>query len=132
MDFEPTDTQTAIQEMALAFGAERIAPHARDWERDGTIPRELWIAAGEHGMGGINVGEELGGSGLSRLDGTFLFEAMSRSCPSVAAFLSIHNLCTWMIDAFGSEEVKRRYLPGALTMERVFSFCLTEPGSGCG
>ena len=130
MDFEPTDTQSAIQEMALAFGAERIAPHARAWERDGTIPRELWIAAGEHGMGGINVGEEVGGSGLSRLDGTFLFEALSRSCPSVAAFLSIHNLCTWMIDAFGSEEVKRRYLPGALSMERVFSFCLTEPGSG--
>ena len=130
MDFEPTDTQTAIQEMALAFGAERIAPNARDWERDGTIPRDLWIAAGEHGMGGINVDEEAGGSGLSRLDGTFLFEALSRSCPSVAAFLSIHNLCTWMIDAFGSEDVKRRYMPGALTMERVFSFCLTEPGSG--
>ena len=130
MDFEPTDTQSAIQEMALAFGAERIAPHARDWEREGIIPRELWIAAGEHGMGGINVDEEVGGSGLSRLDGTFLFEALSRACPSVAAFLSIHNLCTWMIDAFGSEEVKRRYLPGALTMERVFSFCLTEPGSG--
>ena len=130
MDFEPTDTQSAIQEMALAFGAERIAPHARDWEREGIIPRELWIAAGEHGMGGINVDEEVGGSGLSRLDGTFLFEALSRACPSVAAFLSIHNLCTWMIDAFGSEEVKRLYLPGALTMERVFSFCLTEPGSG--
>lgn len=130
MDFEPTDTQSAIHEMALAFGAERIAPHARDWERDGTIPRELWIAAGEHGMGGISVGEEAGGSGLSRLDGTFLFEALSHACPSVAAFLSIHNLCTWMIDAFGSEEIKRRYLPGALTMERVFSFCLTEPGSG--
>ena len=130
MDFGPTDTQSAIQEMALAFGSERIAPHAREWERDGTIPRELWIAAGEHGMGGINVGEELGGSGLSRLDGTFLYEALSRSCPSVAAFLSIHNLCTWMIDAFGSEEVKRRCLPGALSMERVFSFCLTEPGSG--
>lgn len=130
MDFEPTDTQSAIQEMALSFGAERIAPNARDWEREGTIPRDLWIAAGEHGMGGINVDEEVGGSGLSRLDGTFLFEALSRSCPSVAAFLSIHNLCTWMIDAFGSEDVKRRYLPGALTMERVFSFCLTEPGSG--
>ena len=130
MDFEPTDTQSAIQGMALAFGAERIAPHAREWERDGTIPRELWIAAGEHGMGGINVCEAIGGSGLSRLDGIFLYEALSRSCPSVAAFLSIHNLCTWMIDAFGSEEVKRRYLPGAMTMERVFSFCLTEPGSG--
>ncbi len=130
MDFEPTDTHYAIQDMALAFGSERIAPHARDWEREGTIPRELWTAAGEHGLSGISVAETSGGAGLSRLDGTFIFEALSRSCPSVAAFLSIHNLCTWMIDAFGSEDLKRRYLPGALSMERVFSFCLTEPGSG--
>ena len=116
--------------MALAFGSERIAPFARDWEREGTIPKELWKAAGDLGLGGITVSESSGGSGLARLDATFIFEALARSCPSIAAFLSIHNLCSGMLDAYGSKDVKESHLPGALTMDRVFSFCLTEPGSG--
>ena len=130
MDFELSETQSIISDMAVAFGDERIAPYARDWEREGTIPRDLWRSAGQNGFGGIAVEEDSGGSGLSRVDGTLIFEALARACPSVAAFLSIHNMCVTMIDRFGSSELKQRYLPGALRMDAVFSFCLTEPGSG--
>ena len=130
MDFELSETQSIIHDMAVAFGDERIAPYARDWEREGTIPRDLWRSAGKSGFGGIAVGEAAGGSGLSRVDGTLIFEALARACPSVASFLSIHNMCVTMIDRFGSCDLKRRYLPGALSMETVISFCLTEPGSG--
>ncbi len=130
MDFGLTDEQAAIQDMAVAFGEEHIAPNAREWENQGTIPRQLWNAAGELGLGGIYVSEEAGGSGLTRVDATLIFEALSRSCPSVAAFLSIHNMCAWMIDEFGSDGLKERYLPGALSMDTVLSYCLTEPGSG--
>ncbi|RMH38974.1 MAG: acyl-CoA dehydrogenase [Alphaproteobacteria bacterium] len=130
MDFGLSEEQIAIQEMARAFGEERIAPHAREWERAGTIPRELWPELAALGFGGLYVSEEAGGSGLSRLDATLVFEALSRSCPAVAAFLSIHNMCAAMIDRFASPELKARYLPGAVAMETVFSYCLTEPGSG--
>jgi alkylation response protein AidB-like acyl-CoA dehydrogenase len=130
MEFAPSEEQTAIFDLARAFGAEHIAPHARDWERDGTIPKSLWPRLAELGFGGLCVSEEAGGAGLSRLDATLVFEALSMACPSVAAFLSIHNMCARMIDAHGSDELKARWLPAALTMETVFSYCLTEPGSG--
>jgi len=130
MDFALTEEQTAIFDMAHAFGQDNIAPHAQKWERDGTIPKELWPQIAELGLGGIYVSEESGGSGLSRLDSTLIFEALSMACPSVAAFLSIHNMCAKMIDTFGSDEMKTRVLPKALTMETVLSYCLTEPGSG--
>jgi alkylation response protein AidB-like acyl-CoA dehydrogenase len=130
MDFALTEEQTAIFDMARAFGEEHIAPHARDWEAAGTIPKELWPKLAELGFGALYVSEEAGGSGLTRLDATLVFEALSRSCASVAAFLSIHNMCAAMLDKFGSDEVKARYLAPALTMETVFSYCLTEPGSG--
>lgn len=130
MDFALSEEQAAIFEMARAFGESEIAPHARDWEAAGTIPRELWPRLAELGFGGLYVSEESGGSGLTRLDATLVFEALSMSCPAVAAFLSIHNMCARMIDAFGSAEMKARLLPSALTMETVWSYCLTEPGSG--
>ncbi|RYG92043.1 acyl-CoA dehydrogenase [Loktanella sp. IMCC34160] len=130
MDFALTEEQEAIFDMARAFGADRIAPNARDWEAEGTIPKELWPEIGELGFGGLYVSEDSGGSGLSRLDATLVFEALSMSCASVAAFLSIHNMCAKMLDDFGSDEIKARFLPKALTMETVFSYCLTEPGSG--
>ncbi len=130
MEFAPSEEQQAIFDMAKAFGQEHIAPHARDWEAAGTIPRDLWPKLAELGFGGLYVSEESGGSGLTRLDATLVFEALSMACPSVAAFLSIHNMCAKMIDAYGSEELKARVLPGALTMETVLSYCLTEPGSG--
>ncbi|MCT4577216.1 acyl-CoA dehydrogenase family protein [Donghicola sp.] len=130
MDFALTEEQDAIFDMARAFGEEHIAPHAQAWERDGTIPKELWPQLAELGFGGLYVSEENGGSGLSRLDATLVFEALSMACPSVAAFLSIHNMCAKMLDSFASDEMRDRYLPAALSMEKVFSYCLTEPGSG--
>lgn len=130
MDFSLTDEQSAIYDMAQAFGAEHIAPHARTWEAGGTIPKELWSELATLGFGGLYVSEQSGGAGLSRLDATLVFEALSQSCASVAAFLSIHNMCAKMIDSFGSETLKARVLPKALTMETVLSYCLTEPGSG--
>ncbi|MGY3437115.1 MULTISPECIES: acyl-CoA dehydrogenase family protein [unclassified Marinovum] len=130
MDFALTEEQTAIFDMAYAFGQEQIAPHARDWEAAGNIPKELWPQIGELGFGGLYVSEDSGGSGLTRLDATLVFEALSMACPSVAAFLSIHNMCVKMIDTFGSDDLKARYLPGAMTLDTVFSYCLTEPGSG--
>ena len=130
MDFALTEEQTAIFDMAHAFGQEQIAPHARDWEKEGTIPKELWPQVGELGFGGLYVSEESGGAGLSRLDATLVFEALSMACPSVAAFLSIHNMCAKMIDTFASDEMKSRVLPKAIALETVLSYCLTEPGSG--
>ncbi len=130
MDFALTEEQQAIYDMAHAFGQERIAPNARKWEAEGTIPKDLWPEVGELGFGGLYVGEEHGGAGLSRLDATLVFEALSMACPSVAAFLSIHNMCAKMIDSFGSDEMRARILPRAIPMETVLSYCLTEPGSG--
>ena len=97
---------------------------------DGTIPRDLWPQLAELGFGGLYVSEESGGSGLTRLDATLVFEALSMSCASVAAFLSIHNMCAAMIDRYGSDDLKARFLPPALSMDMVLSYCLTEPGSG--
>ncbi|MEI2808151.1 MAG: acyl-CoA dehydrogenase family protein [Albidovulum sp.] len=130
MDFALSGEQQAVFDMARAFGAEHIAPHARDWERQGTIPKALWPKVAELGLGGLYVGEEHGGSGLSRLDATLVFEALAMACPAVGSFLSIHNMCGGMIDRFGSAETKARWLPPLCTMEKFFSYCLTEPGSG--
>ncbi|MEP2682491.1 MAG: acyl-CoA dehydrogenase family protein [Sulfitobacter sp.] len=130
MDFALNEEQTAIFDMAHAFGQENIAPHAHQWEKDGTIPKELWPEVGALGFGGLYVSEEAGGAGLTRLDATLVFEALSMACPSVAAFLSIHNMCAKMLDTFASDEMKERVMPKVLTMETVLSYCLTEPGSG--
>ncbi len=130
MEFALSEEQQAIFDMAHAVGQEAIAPHARDWEAAGTIPRELWPKLAELGFGGLYVSEESGGAGLDRLDAVLVFEALSHACPSVAAFLSIHNMCAAMIDRFGSDEMKARVLPQALTLETVLSYCLTEPGAG--
>lgn len=130
MDFALSEEQTAIFDMAQAFGQDRIAPNARDWEKAGTIPKDFWPEVGELGFGGLYVSEASGGAGLSRLEATLVFEALSMACPSVAAFLSIHNMCARMIDTFGSEEMKARVLPNAIPMKTFLSYCLTEPGSG--
>ncbi|SFM26554.1 acyl-CoA dehydrogenase family protein [Shimia aestuarii] len=130
MDFALTEEQTLIFDMAKGFAEEHIAPFAMEWEAAGTIPKELWPQIAELGLGGIYVSEEYGGSGLSRLDATLVFEALAMSCPAVGSFLSIHNMCGGMIDKFGSEETKQKWLPDLCTMSKVFSYCLTEPGSG--
>lgn len=130
MDFALTDEQSTIFEMAHAFGQERIAPFAREWETDGEIPKALWPELAELGFGGLYVREESGGAGLSRLDATLVFEALSAACPSVAAMLSIHNMCAAMIDKFASDALREKYLASAISMDRIFAYCLTEPGSG--
>jgi alkylation response protein AidB-like acyl-CoA dehydrogenase len=130
MDFTPTEEQTAIFDMAQEFGAERIAPHARAWEAEGTIPKELWRELAGLGFGGLYVSEGAGGSGLTRLDATLVFEALAMACPSVSAFLSIHNMCAAMLDRHAADDLKERFLPQALSMDCFFSYCLTEPGSG--
>ncbi len=130
MDFALTEEQSAIFDMAQAFGAEHIAPHARAWEAEGTIPKTLWPKLAELGFGGLYVSEDRGGSDLSRLDATLVFEALAGSCASVSAFLSIHNMCAKMIDAYGSDSLKDRMLPKAVSMDTILSYCLTEPGSG--
>ena len=130
MDFNLSEEQQAIFDMAYAFGQDEIAPHALEWEEAGTIPRALWSKVAELGLGGVYVSEDFGGSGLSRLDATLVFEALAMACPAVGSFLSIHNMCGGMIDKFGTEADKARWLPGLCSMEKVFSYCLTEPGSG--
>lgn len=107
MDFALSEEQQAIFDMAYGFGQEEIAPHATAWEEQGTIPRALWAKVAELGLGGVYVSEEYGGSGLTRLDATLVFEALAMACPSVGSFLSIHNMCGGMIDKFGSDELAR-------------------------
>ena len=130
MDFSLSSEQIAIFDMAYEFGQEHIAPFARDWEKQGTIPKELWSKVAQLGLGGIYVSDEMGGSGLSRLDATLVFEALAMACPSVSAFLSIHNMCGGMIDRYGDPETRARWLPRLCQMDLIFSYCLTEPGSG--
>jgi alkylation response protein AidB-like acyl-CoA dehydrogenase len=130
MDFALSEEQQAIFDMAHDVGQDRIAPNARDWEEAGTIPKELWAEVGALGFGGLYVREESGGAGLGRLDATLVFEALSMACPSVAAFLSIHNMCAKMIDSFAGDNLRERVLPGVISLETVLSYCLTEPGSG--
>ena len=130
MHFELSEEQAAIFDMAYAFGQDNIAPHAQAWEKQGTIPKELWPEIAQLGLGGIYVSEDMGGSGLSRLDATLVFEALAMACPSVGSFLSIHNMCGGMIDKFGSDDVRAKWLPRMCSMDTVFSYCLTEPGSG--
>ena len=130
MDFALSEEQQAIFDMAREFGAEHIAPFAREWEREGTVPRELWGKLAELGFGGLYVREESGGAGLTRLDAALVFEALSMACPSVASFLSIHNMCAAMLDKFGSDDLRARVLGKAIGLETVLSYCLTEPGAG--
>ena len=130
MDFALTEEQQAVFDMARDFGAAEIAPHARAWEAAGTIPKDLWPKAAALGLGGIYVSEDHGGSGLTRLDATLVFEALAMACPAVSAFLSIHNMCGGMIDRFGTPDQRARWLPALCSMDKVFSYCLTEPGSG--
>lgn len=130
MDFALTEEQGAIFDMAHGFGQEHIAPFARQWEAEGTIPKELWPKVGELGFGALYVSEDAGGSGLTRLDATLVFEALSMACPSVAAFLSIHNMCAKMLDSFADDALKSRIMPDVLSLNTVLSYCLTEPGSG--
>ncbi|HKH96424.1 MAG TPA: isobutyryl-CoA dehydrogenase [Beijerinckiaceae bacterium] len=128
--FTLEDDQIAIRDMARAFAAERLAPKAVEWDQEKHFPVDVLREAAALGMGGVYVRDDVGGSGLSRLDATLIFEALASGCPSIAAYISIHNMSSWMIDAYGSDEQRRQWLPKLCTMELLASYCLTEPGSG--
>ncbi|MDY7522876.1 acyl-CoA dehydrogenase family protein [Sphingomonas sp. 10B4] len=128
--FDLTDDQREIQDLARKFTADRITPHAAEWDEKHIFPRETIKAAAELGFAAIYVSEESGGINLGRLEAALIMEAMAYGCPSTSAFISIHNMAAWMIDRFGSQGVKDKYLPSLVTMDRIASYCLTEPGSG--
>src|SRR5690349_3388906 len=128
--FELTEDQRAIQAMAEAFAAEQVAPNALDWDRERHFPADVIRETGPLGLGGIYVREDVGGSALGRLDAVLVFEALSRACPAFSSFISIHNMAASMIDRFGSDEQRQRFLPKLTSMEWLASYCLTEPGSG--
>lgn len=130
MDYHLTDEQAAIREMAERFTADEITPHAATWDAEHVFPREVIGRAGELGFGAIYIDESAGGIGLGRLEAALIMEAMAYGCPSTSAFISIHNMASWMIANFADAKLSRRYLPKLVTMERLASYCLTEPGSG--
>jgi alkylation response protein AidB-like acyl-CoA dehydrogenase len=130
MDFSLTEEQRAFQSTARAFAREQMMPHARDWDEGEIFPVEALRQAAALGFGGIYVKEDVGGSALSRLDAALIFEELAQGCTSTAAYISIHNMAAWMIDAFGGAEQRKRFLPKLCSMEHFASYCLTEPGSG--
>ena len=130
MDFSLSDDQRAIQEMAQAFARDELAPHSAKWDEESHFAVDVMRAAAALGFAGIYVQEDVGGSGLKRLDASIIFEALSYGDVSTAAYLTIHNMASWMIDRFASDDLRGRYLPRLTTMELIASYCLTEPGSG--
>ncbi|AWW75739.1 acyl-CoA dehydrogenase [Erythrobacter sp. KY5] len=128
--FALTDDQLAIQEMAQRFTADNITPHAGEWDEKHIFPIDTIKQSAELGFGAIYVSEESGGIGLGRLEAALIMEAMAYGCPSTSAFISIHNMAAWMIDRFGSQTVKDKYLPELVGMDKIASYCLTEPSSG--
>ncbi|MCB1482556.1 MAG: acyl-CoA dehydrogenase family protein [Rhodobiaceae bacterium] len=130
MDFALSEDQQAFKEAAAAFAAGEMMPHAEEWDRNCTFPVETLRAAAALGFGGIYVREDVGGSGLGRLDAAVIFEELSRGCTSTSAYISIHNMAAWMIDRFGADELRQAFLPGLTSMQTFASYCLTEPGAG--
>jgi alkylation response protein AidB-like acyl-CoA dehydrogenase len=130
MDFELSDDQHAFVATARQFARDEMMPHAREWDEGEIFPVDALRSAAALGFGGIYVREDVGGSGLNRLDAALIFEELAQGCTSTAAYISIHNMAAWMIDKFGDDELRQRLLPKLCTMEHFASFCLTEPGSG--
>ncbi|MGV9009547.1 isobutyryl-CoA dehydrogenase [Brevundimonas sp.] len=130
MDFALNDDQRAIQDAARAFAEAELAPHSAEWDENKHFPVETMRQAAEMGFCGIYTAEEHGGMALGRVEAALIFEELSRGDVSTAAFISIHNMATWMIDRFGSDDLRARYVPSLVSMERIASYCLTEPGSG--
>ena len=128
--FDLNDDQLAIQDMARKFTADAITPFAAGWDEEHIFPRDTVKAAAELGFGAIYVSEESGGIGLGRLESALIMEAMAYGCPTTSAFVSIHNMAAWMIDSFGGDAVKAKFLPDLIGMDKIASYCLTEPGSG--
>src|SRR5438067_10869195 len=126
MDFDLSDEQLAFQETARQFAQAEWLPHAAGWDSREEFPEAALRAAAALGFAGIYVKDEFGGSALTRLDATIIFEELATACVSTAAYLSIHNMTAWMIDRFGSEAIRRRFLPKLMTMQHFASYCLTE------
>lgn len=130
MDFALSDDQIAIQDMARRFAGDELAPHAEEWDEKKYFPVDVIKRSAELGLAGIYTKDDVGGSGLGRLDAALIFEALSEGCISTAAYISIHNMVTWMIDSFAAEALRQKYCPRLTSMELLASYCLTEPGSG--
>ncbi|MBX3528616.1 MAG: isobutyryl-CoA dehydrogenase [Hyphomicrobiales bacterium] len=130
MNFDLSEDRVAIRDMALDFAREKLAPHALEWDEKKHFPVDTLREAAALGMGGVYIKDDVGGSGLGRLDAALIFEALATGCPTIAAYISIHNMCAWMIDSFGSDEQRQKWLPDLCTMEKLASYCLTEPGAG--
>ena len=130
MNFDLTPDQDAILDMTHSFAADRIAPHAVKWDADKHFPVDVLAEAGALGLGGIYTREDVGGTGLGRLDAVLIFEALAEACPTISAYISIHNMCVWMIDRFGSDDQRQTWCPDLVTLQRRASYCLTEPGVG--
>lgn len=130
MDFSLTEEQQAFQATARQFAREAMVPHARDWDEGSVFPVETLREAAALGFAGIYVRDDVGGSGLTRLDAALIFEELAQGCTSTAAYISIHNMVAWMIDTYGSDDARKRFLPKLCSMEHFGSYCLTEPGSG--
>ena len=130
MNFDLTPEQDAILKMTRGFAADRIAPHALKWDADKHFPIDVLAEAGALGLGGIYTSDDVGGTGLGRLDAVLIFEALAEACPAISAYISIHNMCVWMIDRFGSEDQRRTWCPQLVTLDHRSSYCLTEPGAG--
>jgi len=130
MDFDLSEDQRAFQATARQFAREQMMPFARDWDENEVFPVDTLREAAALGFGGIYVRDDVGGSSLSRLDGTIIFEELAQGCTSTAAYISIHNMAAWMIDTFGNEDQRQRFLPKLCSMEHFASYCLTEPGAG--
>ncbi|ADZ70335.1 isobutyryl-CoA dehydrogenase [Polymorphum gilvum] len=130
MEFSLSEEQRAFQQVAADFARDEMEPHAREWDEKSHFPVDTLRKAAALGFGGIYVRDDVGGSGLSRLDAALIFEELSKGCTSTAAYISIHNMAAWMIDTYGSDELRRKYLPDLCAMTTFASYCLTEPGSG--
>jgi alkylation response protein AidB-like acyl-CoA dehydrogenase len=128
--FTLTDDERAISDTARDFASEFLAPNAIEWDQTKHFPVDVLRKAGSLGMGGIYISEDVGGSGLTRLDAVRIFEQLAKGCPSIAAYVSIHNMVTWMIDSFGTDEQRHQWVPALASMEHLGSYCLTEPGAG--
>jgi alkylation response protein AidB-like acyl-CoA dehydrogenase len=130
MNFELTEDQRAIEDAARRFAQEQLSPYAAEWDETSHFPVDKLREAAALGFAGIYVKSDVGGSEMSRLDAAIIMEELSAGCTSTAAFISIHNMASWMIDRFGTDEQRRRFLPHMTTMQKIASYCLTEPGSG--
>jgi alkylation response protein AidB-like acyl-CoA dehydrogenase len=130
MLFALNEDQIAVRDMAREFAAEKIAPHAIRWDEEKHFPVDVMREAASLGIGGVYIKDDVGGSAMTRFDAALIFEALATGCPTVSAFISIHNMASWMIDQFGNDDQRRDWLPKLASMQHFASYCLTEPGAG--